>query len=431
MKKILFIVLFFLMAYGITISQPLRTDTLLLNKPFYPTQILLLNQQYRYLWDKANDTLIEKTIYVPATAPPWKEGVLYYDNTYKTLTLFVDNNEVSMQIGHEMWIPVKNITGTQILNGTVVKINGAQGTMPTIEPIIAIPINGHNCPIGVATHNISHNEVGYVTTQGRVHDLNTSHYAEGSTIFLSKDTVGKFSLNLPPWPYQQIIIGTVLYSHNNNGIIYVDMRNPVGKYAPYDSLIAIFNTTGKKIPISRINTDSLKSAIMVIDTTKRVSVAGDSITFVLTEMLMPISPLKGRKSGYVVFDFISELPYGYGGSGIMLHTIIADTANNVRIEAASYDTWGTRDGNPDYSFHIEQTLYWASYTKTTKSGTGFAQDATWFMKTPGSTQQARWNIRLNTTYIYQTLMAGTLKIRYTMPQNNNSELPIKIVKGWI
>jgi hypothetical protein len=154
---------------------------------------------------------------------------MFYDNTNKAFSLYNEEADVTLQIGEENWTRVRNRTGALITNGTVVRINGAQGDSPTIEKALSLPksgsVNFDSQILGVATHDIEDNSFGYVTTQGMVRNLNTNAYNEGETLFVSHITAGTFTNTAPPAPYEKIPVGiTVRKGPGTSGLIYVAVQ---------------------------------------------------------------------------------------------------------------------------------------------------------------------------------------------------------------
>lgn len=176
-----------------------------------------------------NPTFSNQINFTPITAPAMVEGRLYYDTDKKALTYFTDVSNTSMQIGFENWVRVRNNTGYTILNGQVVKVSGATGQNPTIALARADTAEAYDV-LGVATADIANNAIGYVTTFGEVRDLNTSSYAEGAILYLSGTVSGGFTTTKPTHPIAEVAVAVVLYSHVNQGKIFVSV-NDAGAYS--------------------------------------------------------------------------------------------------------------------------------------------------------------------------------------------------------
>lgn len=153
------------------------------------------------------------------TAPAHQEGRLFYDTDNLTLTLYNDEADISLQVGQEEYLRVRNNTTGTISNGSVVRINGSQGTHPTID-LASADSEEHAQVIGLATHDIEAASFGYVTTYGIVRGLNTQDYDPGDEIHLSV-TSGEFTSGQVISPNYRVTVGHVLRDHLNQGTVLV------------------------------------------------------------------------------------------------------------------------------------------------------------------------------------------------------------------
>lgn len=169
-------------------------------------------------WDDLTGTASDVP-FLPVAAPAHSEGLLFYDSTDKSLTYYNDEADVSMNIGRELWVRVRNDSGSPILNGKVVYINDAVGQLPTIRLARADSATTSRV-IGIATHDIGNNEFGYVTTTGEVKGLATNAYGDGDLLFLSAVTAGELTLTAPLAPNRVIQVATVLHAHPTQGKLY-------------------------------------------------------------------------------------------------------------------------------------------------------------------------------------------------------------------
>ena len=166
-----------------------------------------------------------------SATPAWKSGRVFWDNTDGALSVYNAEADVTLQVGQENWTRVRNNTGTTITNGTAVRLNGAQGDVPTVERAQSLAVSGsinlQNQILGLATHDIEHNSFGYVTTQGLVRGVNTSAFNDGDTLFVGTGSSGVIQ-NVPPRaPYEIIPIGVcVKAGPGGSGIIYVAVQQP-------------------------------------------------------------------------------------------------------------------------------------------------------------------------------------------------------------
>jgi hypothetical protein len=92
----------------------------------------------------------------PAVAPAHSEGLIAYDSANNGFIGYIDIADVTLNIGEEEWIRVRNSSGALIPNGSVVYVSGTTGQKPTIELAIA---TSHDIAhvVGIATHDIANN----------------------------------------------------------------------------------------------------------------------------------------------------------------------------------------------------------------------------------------------------------------------------------
>lgn len=148
-----------------------------------------------------------------------QERRLHWNDNDKTVEVGLDGGSI-LQIGQEIHLRATNKTGSQIDNGSVVYVTGAQGQRPTIALADNESVATSLTTIGIATQDIADNGTGYVTLIGLVRDLNTSAFSDGDLVWL--DTLaGGLTATRPSAPLTEMAIGVVLYSHGSEGIIVV------------------------------------------------------------------------------------------------------------------------------------------------------------------------------------------------------------------
>jgi hypothetical protein len=150
---------------------------------------------------------------------PQSVGKMMWSEDKGTLELGLLGGDVTLQIGQETVIYCFNHSGAIIPNGSVVYIQDAGDSKPRIA-LADADIYAQSFVLGVTTEDIGINEMGYVTMEGLVHNVNTNGMTEGVPIWLSS-TPGGFTTTRPDAPKMSIFIGYVIYAHNNNGIIVV------------------------------------------------------------------------------------------------------------------------------------------------------------------------------------------------------------------
>ena len=192
----------------------------------------------------------------PATPnPPHTEGMMFYDNGAHAVSYYNDEPDVTLNVGQENFIRVRNVTGSTITDGSAVIVSGSTGTTPQISLAQADLIET-TLIIGLATHSIENNSFGYVTTEGIVRGLDTSSFVDGAQLFLSDTTAGDLT-NLPPRPPMIITtIGIVTRAHATQGSVFVrtitivrsaavaknKIRNGLGDAQFASSVLGLFTT---------------------------------------------------------------------------------------------------------------------------------------------------------------------------------------------
>jgi hypothetical protein len=194
---------------------------------------------YFYTYDnkfyikKSDDTILQFDAlgdyvdYVPQdTAPSYNEGRVWYDNLTKALTLFIDSEDVQLNLGREILIRVKNTTGSTIQNGSVVYPSGVDNGVITVELADASAKNKCRL-IAVATEDIlpedSENDgCGYVARLGQVNEVDTSAFASGGIVYLSPTTPGALTQTRPTDGHFVVIVGAVSDVNATTGSIVVD-----------------------------------------------------------------------------------------------------------------------------------------------------------------------------------------------------------------
>jgi len=132
---------------------------------------------------------------------------------------------MSVQIGQETHLRVRNNTTGTIFNGEAVRILGAQGNSVTIEKAIATG-DFEAQAIGLATHDIENNSFGYVTTYGTVRDVDTSNFNDGDEVFLSPEVSGGLTGVSPIAPNYKTSLGHIVRAHPTVGQIVVKPSSP-------------------------------------------------------------------------------------------------------------------------------------------------------------------------------------------------------------
>jgi hypothetical protein len=136
--------------------------------------------------------------------------------------------EVTQQIGLEQFFLVKNQTGSQLNNGTVIRASGTLGSSGRIlaDYMIADGTIPFYYTMGIATQNIADGDDGYVTNFGLVRGINTTGslygetWSDGDILYVSPTIAGGLTNSEPNEPNLKIQMALVIKA-DANGSIFV------------------------------------------------------------------------------------------------------------------------------------------------------------------------------------------------------------------
>lgn len=163
-------------------------------------------------------------------------------------------NGVVQQVGQETYYLVKNTTGSEIINGTVCMFAGAEDTTEArllAQPMVSDGTYPSVYIMGVATENIANNGIGFITSFGRVGDMNTTGGAEnwqvGNLLYASPTVPGGLTNVKPTAPNNVILTAAVLHVGTTDGQIFVrptiEQRMLYGRFSSStDQTPALANT---------------------------------------------------------------------------------------------------------------------------------------------------------------------------------------------
>jgi hypothetical protein len=139
-------------------------------------------------------------------------------------TYDVDNDGV-VDSAETVKIIVRNSTGSTLLKGQIVYLSGATGNRPNAVLADSTDEATSSKTIGMVAANIANNADGYVAVSGTLHDLDTSSFTAGNSLWLS-ETAGAMQANTPPAePAHAVFIGYVARSHPTQGRIILAIQN--------------------------------------------------------------------------------------------------------------------------------------------------------------------------------------------------------------
>lgn len=158
------------------------------------------------------------------TTPPAManaEGLLKWNPTDGTLDLGMDGGTITLQIGQENFLRVKNETGVLIPNGTPVYFTGSAGDFrPTVAPLSNEVKDNCLATAGITTEDIDDNAEGYVTIWGKVRNIDTSTLTQDAIVYVGHNP-GDLTSNPPEDEHYTVVIGICTKSDAVTGEIFV------------------------------------------------------------------------------------------------------------------------------------------------------------------------------------------------------------------
>ena len=122
---------------------------------------------------------------------------------------------------------VYNNTGATLTKGTIVYINGGHGNLPTVTKALATSDPTSAQTFGFINVDLTNNNNGYVTIIGRLENIDTQAYANGTQLYLSGTTAGTYTSTKPQAPIHLVYVAIVVRSHPTQGVLEVKIQNGV------------------------------------------------------------------------------------------------------------------------------------------------------------------------------------------------------------
>jgi len=120
------------------------------------------------------------------TAVTPAEGLLQWNATDGTLNMGMSGGDITLQVGQEQFIKVKNNTGSTLLNGKCIYIDNADTGRPTAELANNKGELMAKKTIAILTQDIADGDEGYGTTFGKVRGVDTSSYTLGEILYVAE-----------------------------------------------------------------------------------------------------------------------------------------------------------------------------------------------------------------------------------------------------
>jgi hypothetical protein len=184
------------------------------------------------------------------------QGTLSWNTDEDTLDLIEGNS--TLQLGQEIHYHVRNNSGAEIADGSVVYATGSLGASGrlTVNKFLADGNTDVIYMLGVATEDIANDADGKVTSFGKVRGIDTSAYSAGDVLYPSATVAGGFTTNAPAAPNVASAIAFVINSHASTGTISVRVHpEDANENAGTVTSVAISGANGLTVAGSPITTN--------------------------------------------------------------------------------------------------------------------------------------------------------------------------------
>ncbi len=175
---------------------------------------------------RANNPLFpDRVRFTAIAAPAHSAGQFFYDSGNESVTFHNNEADIALQIGQEMWIRVRNESGSTITNGQVVYIDGLASGLPRVA-LARADVAATAEAVGLATHDIETASSGFVTAYGLVRDFDTSAFVLADRVYLSATGAGLLTNTAPSDPNFVVPIGIVTEVNATTGDVFVTLAPP-------------------------------------------------------------------------------------------------------------------------------------------------------------------------------------------------------------
>ncbi len=271
----------------------------------------------------------------------------------------------------DILVYVKNVTGTSIPKGKVVRINGATGDNALITTASWDSDSVSANTLGILNETIANDAFGYALTEGTLIGINTSTFTAGQLLFLGP--TGSIISSEPIPPYHAVRLGQALRIHAVVGSMYVRIDNGyeldelhnvlIISGSDGDLLVASgSNDNGKKL---YINSKQLTGSYAITGSLNATSFTGSLFgtasyaTQALSASYAPAFPFTG--SATILGSLIVKQNSATGSLNTSNRTL-QDTRNKTTVD---WNNWALYDSQPTSIISVE----W--YNRTLYSSTGY------------------------------------------------------------
>lgn len=180
------------------------------------------------LYNVGNTLYFNGVPLTPSISGGYGIGVTNNSGNYSIYSTLATVNEA-----YSLVTTVFNRTSNPIPKFTAVYISGGQGDLPVIRPAIANGESTSSKTFGITQDVIASMDSGRVVSYGNITSLDTDQYnpsaphgdINGRVLYLSPSVSGGLTLTKPYAPDHIVALGTVIRTHQNEGIFNVRVQN--------------------------------------------------------------------------------------------------------------------------------------------------------------------------------------------------------------
>jgi hypothetical protein len=311
------------------------------------------------------------------TNAPTGAGSMVWNDTEGTADLMLKGGNVNLPIGQKQVLRAVNGTGGNLTRAAyrAVKITGAQGQRLQVSLARADNDANSKDTIGLVAEDIGNNQEGFIVTSGTIANINTTGslqgetWSDGDTLYLSGTTSGVITNVKPSAPTHTVILGFVIYAHQNNGKIYVKVDNGYeldelhnvnvstaasGDYLRYNGTVWVDSTIGAADLPSSI--DAAKIGAGLVSNTEFGYLDGVTSS-IQTQLNGKQATLTNPVTGTGTTNYIAK----FTGTSAVGNSLIYDNGTNV----------GIGNTNTTYTFDVTGSGRFSG-TLYTRTGTNVA-----------------------------------------------------------
>jgi hypothetical protein len=215
-----------------------------------------------------------------------------------------------------LYLTVVNKTGDNLLatGYKVLKVQDAQGQRLTVNYALADSDANSADTIGVVYENIDNNQSGKIVVIGELTGLDTTGSLQGETwndgdeLYLSPFTAGSITNIKPTAPNHLVVLGYVVYSHTNNGKIYVKIDNGYEISELHDCYLPspnnndgiFWNTSNLRYENKSVESLLPNHLKAIVKTSDSSTITGTTSNILLDSLLIPENTFKVGLSKIII-----------------------------------------------------------------------------------------------------------------------------------